>query len=88
MKDSSHLGAWVQMHLPRDGTLRPMGIFWIPLQILGILEACLWRSTVERGGTTAPAAKSYGYSKPLTEPTEFNDSRQDIRRQLCVAHRT
>ena len=40
MKDSEHLGALVQMDLPRDSTLRPMGTIWIPLQILGILKTC------------------------------------------------
>ena len=69
-------GRWLQIHLPPDGTLRPMGIIRIPLQFLGIRKTCLCRSTVELAGTSAPTAKSYGYSKPLTEPTEFNDSRQ------------
>ena len=65
MNDSSHLGAWVQMHLPRDGSLRPMGIFWIPLQILGILKACLCRSTVELAGTSAPTSNLTVIQNPL-----------------------
>ena len=40
MKDSEHLGALVQMDLPRDSTLRPTGTIQNTLQILGFLKTC------------------------------------------------
>ena len=58
---SENPDAWVQIHLHNDNALRPIGTVWNPLQSLGILKTCLCRSAVERGGTSAPAAKSYGY---------------------------
>ena len=61
MKDSHHLDAWLQIHLPNDNALRPIGTVWNPLQSLGILKTCLCRSAVERGATSVAAAESYGY---------------------------
>ena len=61
MKDSDNPDAWVQIHLPHDSTLRPIGTVWIPLQFLGILKTCYCRSAVEWGGTSAPAAEPYCY---------------------------
>ena len=78
MKDSDQLDAWLQIRLPHDSTLLPMGTIWIPLQILGILKTCLCRSAVERRGTAAPGPKSYGYCEPLVEATESNDSQESI----------
>ena len=78
MKDSGHTDAWLQIRLPHDSTMRPMGAIRNPLQFLGILKISLCRSAVERGGTSAPAAKSYGYWHLLIEPTESNDSQQGM----------
>ena len=78
MKDSDNPDAWVQIHLPNDNALRPIGAVWNPLQFLGILKVRLWRSAVEWAGTLAPAAKSYGYWQTLVEPMEFNDFQQEI----------
>ena len=61
MKDSDNPDAWVQIHLPNDNALRPIGTVWNPLHFLGILKICLCRSAVDREGTSAPAAESYGY---------------------------
>ena len=86
MKDSDHPHATLQMHLRRDSSLCPMGTIWIPLQILGILKVCLWRSAVEWAATLASAAESYGYWQTLVEPMEFNDFQQEVRRQTQLTY--
>ena len=78
MKDSDTRDAWFQIDSPMRAPCAPLGSTWIPLQILGILKACLCRCAVGRGGTGAPSAKSYGYCQPLVGAAESNVSQESI----------
>ena len=85
MKDPDNPDAWMLIHLHNDNALRPIGTVWTPLQFLGILKTCYCRSTLEQDGATTPAAKSYGYWRPLIEPMESNGFQHDAGRQTRLA---
>ena len=85
MKDSGHLGTGCRVTSPMTAPCASLGAIRIPLQFLGILKTSLCRSTLEQDGTSAPAAKSYGYWLPLIEQMKFSGFQPDVGWQTQLA---